>query len=81
MLGLCFTNTITDLNFYFLFEKPDLLILILYVDDLMLIGSSKKFIARCNTKITHEYEMKNIGLVHYFLGLEVWQSICDVFLG
>jgi hypothetical protein len=25
--------------------------------------------------------MKEIGLMHYFLGLEVWQSVGDVFLG
>jgi hypothetical protein len=25
--------------------------------------------------------MKNIGLMHYLLGLEVWQIPCEVFLG
>jgi hypothetical protein len=28
-----------------------------------------------------EFEMKDIGLMHYFLGLEVWRGTSEVFLG
>ena len=27
-----------------------------------------------------EFEMKDLGLMHYFLGLEVWQKLGDIFL-
>ena len=49
---------------------PD--ILLLYVDDLILIGN-EKHITDCKKKLDEEFKMKAIGFMHYFLGLEVWQ--------
>ena len=31
-------------------------------------------------KITKEFEMKDVGLMHYFLGLEVWKISEEIFL-
>jgi hypothetical protein len=45
--------------------------LILHVDDLFLIGD-EKLIFGCNRDLVSEFEMKDLGLMHYFLGLEVW---------
>jgi hypothetical protein len=44
--------------------------LVLYVDDLFLI-SAEDLIARCKVDLGTEFEMKDIGLMHYFLGLKV----------
>ena len=49
------------------------IILLLYVDDLFLKGNEKP-ITDCNKKLYEEFKMKDIGLMHYFLGLEVWHS-------
>ena len=46
-------------------------ILLLYVDDLFLTRNEKQ-IVECK-KLAKEFEMKDLGLMHYFLGLEVWQ--------
>ena len=48
-----------------------ILILVLYVDDLFLTGE-EQLIAQCKRELTFEFEMKDLGLMHYFLGLEVW---------
>jgi hypothetical protein len=48
------------------------LILVFYVDDLFLIGD-EQLIAYCKVNLADEFEMKDLGLMHYFLGLEVWQ--------
>jgi hypothetical protein len=53
---------------------------ILYVDDLFLTGS-EKLIADCKRDLAVEFEMKDLGLMHYFLGLEVWQKDGQIFFG
>jgi hypothetical protein len=51
---------------------------VLYVDDLFLTGEEKP-IASCKRDLASEFEM-DIGLMHYFLGLEVWQQSGKIFL-
>ena len=46
------------------------LILVLYVDDLFLTGADP-LIHQCKRDLASEFEMKDLGLMHYFLGLEV----------
>ena len=55
------------------------LIPVLYVDDLFLTGDENQ-IARCKRELTFEFEMKDLGLMHYFLGLKVWQRSDKIFL-
>ena len=37
-------------------------------------------IAECKRELTSEFEMKYLGLMHYFLGLEIWQRSDEIFL-
>jgi hypothetical protein len=78
LLSLCFTKTSSNPNLYYLFDRFDLLVLILYVDDLILTRISEKVVERYNVDLAREFKMKDIGLMHYFLGLEVWQSPSEV---
>jgi hypothetical protein len=43
----------------------------LILDDLFLIGD-EKLIDGCKRELTSEFEMKDLGMMHYVLGLEVW---------
>ena len=56
------------------------MILLLYVDDLFVIGMDG-LIADTKRKLDVEFEMKDLGMMHYFLGMEVWHSSDGVFLG
>ena len=83
MLGLGFTKTTVDPNFYYLFDRSDLFVLVLYVDDLIFIWGLEKLILGCKAELAREIDMKDIGLMHYFfiLGLEEWQNIGEIYLG
>ena len=38
-------------------------------------------IADTKRKIVTEFEMKDLGMMHYLLGMEVWQNVDGIFLG
>ena len=69
--GLGFTKSEVDANLYRILVDGKLLIIILYVDYLIL-KSDEKLITSCKEDLTREFEMKDMGLLHYFLGLEIW---------
>ena len=69
-----------DLNLYFIMVRDDPLNLLLYVDDLFITGGERPIVA-CKKDLSSDYEMTDIGLMHYFLGLEVWQKPGHIFLG
>jgi hypothetical protein len=79
MMSLGFTKSKVDSNLYFKVMNDEPVILLLYVDDLFLTGE-ENLITDCKKKLIAEFEMKYLGLMHYFLGLEVWQSPKKIFL-
>ena len=54
--------------------------LLLYVNDLFVIGEDR-LIADTKRKLAAEFEMKDLGMMHYFLGMELWQSADGIPLG
>ena len=46
----------------------------------MFLAGNEKQIVECKKKLTEDFEMKDLGLMHYFLGLEVWQRLEGIFL-
>ena len=79
LMSLGFTKSKADSNLYYKVENGKPVILLLYVDDLFLIGD-EELIAKTKKKLATEFKMKDLGMMHYFLGLEVWQSPNDIFL-
>jgi hypothetical protein len=71
LTSLGFTKSKADSNLYFKVMYNEPVILLLYMDDLFLTGE-EKLITECKKRLTSEFEMKDLGLMHYFLGLEVW---------
>ena len=72
LVNLGFTKNDVDPNLYYKIMDDEPLILVLYVDDLILTGN-EKLIGWCKKKLAFEFEMKDLGLIHYFLVLEVWE--------
>jgi hypothetical protein len=79
LTSLGFTKSKVDSNvLYFKDMNDETIIFLLYVDGLFLIGE-ENLIIDCKKKITAKFEMKYLDLMHYFLGLEVWQSRKKIF--
>eukprot|EP00253_Pinus_taeda_P005320 PITA_05320 len=39
-----------------------------------------KLIKSCKEDLAREFKMKDLGLMHYFLGIEVWQGDAEIFV-
>lgn len=54
--------------------------LIIYVDDMIITGDDVEGISNLEKYLTTEFEMKNLGGLKYFLGIEVARSKQGIFL-
>jgi len=52
-------------------NKDMLLIVILYVDDLIFMGSKDAIVENFKEEMKNEFEMTDLGLLRYFLIIEV----------
>jgi len=61
-------------------DYEDFLILCLYVDDVIFTGSNLKMIDDFKHIMMKEFEMNNLGLMSYFLDIEVIQGDDGIFI-
>ena len=78
--SLGFTKSKADSNLYYKVEHGNPVMLLLYVDHLFVSGMDG-LIANMKRKLNTEFEMKDLGMMHYFLGMEVWQNVDGILLG
>ena len=65
-----FSNSKVDSNLYYKVEDDHPVMLLLYVYDLFVTGTYG-LIADTKRKLATDFEMKDLGMMHYFLGMEV----------
>ena len=75
-----FTKSKTDSNLYYKVEEGNIVILLLYVDDLFVTGMDG-LIDDMKRNLVVEFETKDLGMMHYFLGMDVWQNADGISLG
>ncbi|KAI5321965.1 hypothetical protein L3X38_031037 [Prunus dulcis] len=69
--------------YHTLFLKRDgrrLTALIVYVDDIVVTGNDAREQLKLQTYLSQEFEMKDLGDLKYFIGIEVAMSITGIFL-
>jgi ribosomal protein S3 len=51
-----------------------IIVIVIYVDDLIIIGNSDADISDLKKLLKQKFEMKDLGKLRYFLGIEVIKS-------
>ena len=71
LMALGFTESRDYSNLFFKVEGRRLVMLLLYIDDLFKTGKEEliKFERR---GLGAKFEMKDLGMMRYFIGMEVW---------
>ena len=67
-MTLGFTESKADSNLYYKVQDGNVVMLLLYVDDLFVTGTNG-LIADTKRKLATEFEMKDLGMMHYFIGV------------
>ena len=82
MTSLGFTKSKDDPNLYMKVMDDEYVILLLYgwMTILTFLIGNEKHITDFKKKVDEEFEMKDLGLMHYFLRIEVWKSSEGIFL-
>ena len=76
-LGL--RRTHSDANCYVLSDGSLVAIILVYVDDLIFTGSWTSRIEAMMRAMETQFEMTDLGLLHYFLGFEIYQTPRGIF--
>jgi hypothetical protein len=80
LIRLGYSKSHADPNLYYKIVNNAPVILLLYVDDLFLTGA-ESLITQCKNELASKLDMKDLGRMHYYLGLELWQKSGEIFLG
>ena len=57
-----------------------MLIVCLYVDDLIYTGNNTSMFGSFKKSMMAKFEMFDLGMMHYFLGIKVMQSFTRIFI-
>ena len=71
---LSFQRLLAYYNLYFLWDQDWFCILVIYVDDLVIIVNGSFLAYKVKASLCKQFEMINLGILHFFLGLEIQQS-------
>ena len=71
MGALGFSENKAYSNLYFEVQGGIPVMLLLYVDDLFLTGKEELF-KFARRRLVAKFEMNDLGMMHYFIDMEVW---------
>ena len=75
-----FKQAMANYSLFYKRDGDDITLLIVYIDDMIIIGSNSTKIEKLQTYLEKEFEMKDLGAQKYFLGIEVSWSKQGLFL-
>jgi hypothetical protein len=77
---LGFVSTGSDSSLFVLQRGGDMAWLLLYVDDIVLTASTTSLLQAVIQQLHEEFAMKDLGPLHYFLGIQVQRTADGFFL-
>lgn len=75
-----FTNSVSDTSLFHLCRPSGMIYLLVYVDDIIITGSNPHEVQTEIDNLTNRFSLKDLGMLHYFLGVEVFPSSSGLFL-
>ena len=80
MLHVGFCASAVDGNLFILRHQSFIVHLLLYVDDIIITGNSSAFVSSIIKLLGIDFDLKDFGLLHYFLGLQIDYTSTGLFV-
>jgi len=80
MKTIGYTQSNSDHTLFLKHNEKQITALIVYVDDMIVTGNDPAERKRLQQHLAREFEMKDLGELKYFLGIEVSRSKKGIFL-
>lgn len=80
LLHIGFFYNTTNPSLFIHYFTCDTILLLIYVDDMIHIGNNKSYLDWFSLQLSKEFSMKDLGPLHYFLGIEVQRNNNGLFL-
>ena len=77
---LGFLASVVNSSLFILRHGKFLVYLLVYVDDIVLTGNSPSFLQSLILQLSSKFELKDLGNLHYFLGLQITRTTNGLFL-
>ncbi|KAG7599434.1 Integrase catalytic core [Arabidopsis suecica] len=75
-----FRKSEADHTLFTLQNDKGIVVVLVYVDDIIITGSNKEGIAHLKSSLHSSFDIKDLGALKYFLGIEVYRSEEGLFL-
>ena len=69
-----------DHSVFYRNSSSSIILLVVYMDDIVITGSDSKGISSLKSFLQSQFHTKDLGMLRYFLGIEVMQSKHGIFL-
>lgn len=77
---MCFQRTYADSSLFVKHQRSSITIVLVYFDNLIVTGNNNNYIALLIAQLNSVFELKNLGHLHHFLGIEVSRDSNGLFL-
>ena len=74
LLMLGFHQSYADTSLFTYTKGSQFLALLIYVDDILLAGNDRLLIDSVKLQLHNKFNIKDLGALHYYLGIEIFQN-------
>eukprot|EP00268_Persea_americana_P069010 TRINITY_DN9713_c0_g2_i1.p1 TRINITY_DN9713_c0_g2~~TRINITY_DN9713_c0_g2_i1.p1 ORF type:complete len:230 (+),score=29.01 TRINITY_DN9713_c0_g2_i1:27-692(+) len=80
MCHLKFAQSSYDPSLFLRHTSTSIIVLLVYVDDIIIMGIDAEMIKTLQASLSNSFHIKDLGPLHYFLGLEIQQNSNGLFI-